>query len=275
MANIKYFSKVISSYLEPATDHSCLFCGCVESDIIGKKYFFLQLRKCKKCGLLYRYPKDKISDSVNFYQSDYKEGFTTKFPSQEYLKNLLDRNFIGSPKDISKKINLINSYVPKGHVLDYGCSWGYSIWQFKNAGYEATGFEISKPRAKFGIDKLNIEIIDDLHRYDALPPESFEIIFSSHVLEHLTDISKTFQRFYKLLKENGILALFVPDCDGCDVSDVFNQKKSYAFGEKHTIAYTSDFLSKALKSIGFTIISIENTQQFGFPELVTLAQKNY
>lgn len=274
MTKIKYLSKIFRAYLEPSSDKSCLFCGCSESIIIGRKYFLVQLRKCNNCGLLFRFPKEKSIENFEFYQSDYNEGFTTTLPSKDQLSILLKNKFIGSPKDISEKINFISSYASEGHVLDFGCSWGYSVWQFNNAGYKATGFEISKPRAKFGIDKLNVNIIDEFYRLESIPSESYEIIFSSHVLEHLTDISNTFQELYRLIKKNGILALFLPDCDDCDITDVFLQKRSFAFGEKHTIAFTSDFLREALKNVGFSIIYLENTQHFGFPEIVVIALKN-
>lgn len=269
MPNLKYLTKVAKAYLSVPIDETCPFCHHNEANILGRKYVLVQLRKCLNCGLMFRFPKEQTEENLRFYQSDYKEGLTTDLPNELELKRLLDNKFQGTPKDFSAKINLVRSYLSTGKVLDYGCSWGYGVWQFKQAGYEITGFEISQPRADFGRRSLGVDIISQQEEINNLDDQSFDIIFTSHVIEHLPDISNLFTLFHKLLKPGCILAIFVPNCNGCDSSTVFNQKKSFAFGEKHTIAYDSSFLSQTLENYKISVRFLaENTE-----ELQVIGQK--
>lgn len=72
-----------------------------------------------------------------------------------------------------------------------------------------TGFEISRKRAGYGRDRLGLDIIDDPAKLAALPDNSLDIIFTSHVLEHLPDLKDPFALFHRLLKKDGLL---MPSC---------------------------------------------------------------
>lgn len=269
MANLKYLTNVAKSYLSLPMDETCPFCHCTQAKVLGRKYFLVQLRKCQHCGLMFRFPKEQPEESLRFYQSDYKEGLTTDLPTDLELKHLLENKFQGTPKDFSDKIDLVKSYLSKGKFLDYGCSWGYGVWQFKQAGYDTVGFEISQPRSEFGRRSLGVNIISRSEDINNIDSESLDIIFTSHVLEHMPDISHIFELFYRLLKPNGILAIFVPNCNDCDNSAIFNKKKSFAFGEKHTIAYDSSFLSQTLESYKFSVLLLKDN----LSELQIIAKK--
>ena len=69
-------------------------------------------------------------------------------------------NFSGTPRDINTWIGVLQFLRPGGRVLDFGCSWGYGTYQLRQAGFDAVGFEVSRPRAKFGREKLGLNIID-------------------------------------------------------------------------------------------------------------------
>ncbi|MDM8548990.1 class I SAM-dependent methyltransferase [Desulfobacterales bacterium HSG2] len=92
--------------------------------------------------------------------------------------------FRKTEKDFSVKIATLKELMPSGTVLDFGCSWGYATLQLREAGYDAIGFEISKQRAEFGRIHLGVTIIDEYSNLNKFPLSSFDIIFSSHVLEH-------------------------------------------------------------------------------------------
>jgi len=262
MANFKYLTKVAKAYLSLPMDKTCPYCHHTQAKVLGRKYFLVQLRKCHNCGLMFRFPKENFEESIKFYQSDYKEGLTTDLPSKLDLKHLLEQQFKGTSNDFSDKINLVKSYVSEGKVLDYGCSWGYGVWQFKQAGYDTLGFEISQPRAEFGCRYLGVDIISQAQEINNQGKESFDVIFTSHVLEHMPDISNVFELFHRLLKPCGTLAIFVPNCDGCDTSIGFKNKKIFAFGEKHTISYDSSFMSQILAKHNFKIHLLNNDSRF-------------
>jgi SAM-dependent methyltransferase len=132
-------------------------------------------------------------------------------------------------------------------LLDYGASWGYGVRQFKDAGYDAAGFEISRARAAFGSQRLGVRIVTDVRE---LMPASFDIVHTAHVLEHLADLRAAFADFRRLLRPDGHLVIFVPNGDGRSAR-ALGVKWGPMIGEKHVNALTGSFLERALSQYGF------------------------
>lgn len=249
MSKTRFLFRVLRAYLE-RQDKTCPCCDNSDTSVIGRKYLILQLRKCPVCNLMFRWPKDTPEFNKSFYQDRYQQvGLTTELPDLESLKQLTASNFCGTDKDFSEKIAVLKELVPQGRVLDFGCSWGYATYQLRHAGYDVFGFEISKPRAEFGRDFLKINILDDYGSLDQ-HRNSFDVIFSSHVLEHLPNFNGVFERFSALLKPEGILLLFIPNCGGDNAS-----KLGVNWGpmvcEKHPQALDRIFFETILPKYGF------------------------
>jgi SAM-dependent methyltransferase len=248
MASISFSIKVLHRYWENQP-RACPYCAGKETELLGRKKFLLELRRCQKCQLMFRYPQDVPQENAQFYQDEYEEGMTTGIPIQSELDQLLSTNFFGTEKDLSLKIQLIQDQCPSGHLLDYGCSWGYGMVQFKKAGYEVVGFEISNVRAQFGRQTLGLDILSHLGDLQALPGNCFDVIIANHVLEHLCEPKIAFEIWKRLLKPDGTLFIFVPNAGG-------NQAKMYGpnwgpmIGEKHPLAVDANFLFQNLPNHG-------------------------
>jgi SAM-dependent methyltransferase len=254
MARLDFLFKVIFKHIK-RSDKSCPFCQMNDLVLLGSKYFFLKLYKCNNCLLMFRYPKDNVGDNSRFYNFSYKEGFTTTVPEdsnklEEYTKT----NFHNSDKNFLEKIDIIKRFVkPKSHLLDFGCSWGYGTWQFKKAGFNAIGFEVDKNRAAYGRNNLGLEIIDNYQDLFFLPDSGLDLIFTNHVLEHLPNLNNIFNFFSRVLKPKGKLMIIVPNCSGMEIKDVFNSRKIYAFGEKHSLTFSNEFFETSLPKFGFDV----------------------
>jgi transcription elongation factor Elf1 len=199
----KYLLRSIANFNQKKI---CPFCGTETYKVVDRKYFFTSLLRCNDCGLQYRFPKDTKEFLVQFYQTEYSVDvhMMTDLPGENELKGLMEDNFSGL-RNYSKYIKAINSN-QNIRVLDYGCSWGYSIFQLKNAGYDVQGFEISVPRALYG-KKLNVEIVTDHNGIR----DNNDVILSSHVIEHLSDINDFIDIARKKLTREGALMIFCPN----------------------------------------------------------------
>src|SRR5438093_11980901 len=126
----------------------CPSCHCALSDLLAKKYLVSELRLCRQCKLLFRYPLDCEDETYAFYQSGYTQ---TDCPSDPELKELLSREFRAHERDYSEYISVLRDVglMPGNRILDYGCSWGYGTWQLQAAGFNTQAFEISEPRARY------------------------------------------------------------------------------------------------------------------------------
>lgn len=83
-----------------------------------------------------------------------------------------------------------------------------------------------------------------------LPDQSFDLIYSSHTLEHVASAKKTLVDTYRLLKPGGYFLVDVPNIDVIADDDVVEE----FFIDKHTFHFSRNVLRTCLEDIGFTII---------------------
>src|SRR5579872_7312550 len=165
----------------------CPYCGPgTRLQRLRRKKFVLDIMKCESCELIFRWPMESEDEADAYYQSEYGPAFPqVRLPDGARLRELMAENFAGSDLDLNAKIRVLKALRPEGRVLDYGASWGYGTCQLRKHGYDASGFEISRPRARFAREGIGLKMFDNLDEVAALPDGSFDVIFSNHVVEHL------------------------------------------------------------------------------------------
>lgn len=204
----KYLLRCASSYL---TGHAiaCPYCGSSASRVVQRRYIVSALRCCTNCKLRFRTPTETTDFNAKFYENEYQSGATTDLPSPTKLAGLIESGFAGSDKDFAHRIAVLQALgvEPGARVLDFGASWGYATWQLRRAGYDAFGLEVSRSRARFGRDNLGVPIYDD----PRLVPAGVDVVFSSHVLEHLPTPRYAFQLADRVTRPGGLFVAFVPN----------------------------------------------------------------
>ena len=255
MGRLAFLLRVVGQRIG-GQDVDCPYCGQSDTHVIGTKRLVLQLRRCAGCHLMFRWPKDTSEFNRRFYQRQYREGITTDVPDKAPLENLKASMFSGTEKALAEKIALLKILVPHGRVLDFGCSWGYGTLQLAAAGYDAVGFEISEPRAEFGRVNMGLTMISTEAELDKCA-ESFDAVFASHVLEHVPAPAAVFDRIASLLKPDGLLLAFVPNCGG-DEARRLGVEWGPMCCEKHPLAFDAAFLEGALAKHGLRAITFSD-----------------
>ncbi len=227
-------------------DNECPNCKSSTTEVVRRKYLFTSLRECTNCGLRYRTPTDRAVDTHHYYQEQYSFGFTTDCPQDEDLNKLLETHFRQSEKDFTQYLEVVHAAgVPaSGSLLDYGSSWGYGSWQFTQAGYKTSSFEISVPRANFAKQNLGCTILEDLSGTVG----AYDCVFSAHVIEHMTDPSTFWNAARQLLKPRGLAIVVVPNGDP-DAESFPNYDRLW--GKVHPLMLTARSLRYISDSHGF------------------------
>jgi hypothetical protein len=234
-------------------DHSCPYCRSRSVSLIDRKYIVTRLFECQECHLYFRHPKDEPGFNADFYQEDYEEfGLTTHIPPADILEVHKKNNFKDSGKDYSSQVAIIGSLFQKRNlkIIDYGASWGYASFQFRNAGFEVQSYEISRLMAKKGNELLGLDIKTEV---SALGPGN-DVFYSSHVIEHIPDIAQLIQTASKLLSENGLFIAYSPNG-----SKPYREKQPEVFssfwGMVHPNFLNADFYSTIFKKKPYIITS--------------------
>jgi len=105
------------------------------------------------------------------------------------------------------------------------------------------------------------------------PDESFDVIYCSHVLEHVVDDRKAMREFHRVLKTGGWAILLVPitvERTYEDPSIVDRQARLQAFGqEDHVRRYGVDYVDR-LRDAGFSVQTIKASEFIRGDQLVQM-----
>ena len=116
----------------------------------------------------------------------------------------------------------------------------------KNSQIDYLSADLNNPRAMVKMDITNI-LYDD---------QTFDVIYCSHVLEHVPDDIKALKELFRVLKDNGWALIMVPVMNEYTFEDssVTNpEERERVFGQSdHVRRYGPDFLDR-LKEAGFTV----------------------
>lgn len=248
MDKLTFFLSLMLKYAT-GQNTECPYCASSRTSCIQRKKVLLQLRRCEGCSLLFRYPKNDQEENWGFYQKKYVEPTVTDLPPTEEIAAHKATRFVGVGRDLTEHLKTVKAIAPNGRLLDYGCSWGYCVYQFREAGYDTVGFEISRPRVDYGHSVLDVNLTSDIEQF---PDASFDVIYSAHVLEHIPSPRSSFQNFQRLLKPGGTLFIYVPNCAGSAAKRLGIHWPTM-INEKHVLALTAEFFQRNLPSYGFTL----------------------
>jgi len=156
--------------------------------------------------------KEELEDFYpnKYYQKD-KGSYSHEYAEEEILniQYKIERKY-----EIIKTLIEINGKKAL-RFLDIGCGEGWTLKFFKQKGWDVTGLDYSD----YGMKKHNSEYIEFLIQGDIyknikemlIEKESFDLIWLDNVLEHVVDPGNLLKETHKLLNDNGILMIQVPN----------------------------------------------------------------
>lgn len=162
--------------------------------------------KCNECGLIYSNPLPIPFDIQDHY------GIPPENYWVESYFNVSDNYF----KNEIKKLQELIDFKAGMKSLDIGAGIGKQMIALEKIGFDAYGFEPSKPFyekaiSKMGINpsKLKLGTIEEVDYQE----NYFDFISFGAVLEHLYDPDASIQKALKWLKPNGLIHIEVPSSD--------------------------------------------------------------
>ena len=162
--------------------------------------------KCHDCGLIYANPQPVPFDLQDHYG----------VAPEEYWKEShfqVDRNYFQTEL---RRIHQLIDFKKGMKSLDVGAGLGKSMIALTEAGFDAYGFEPSRPFYERAISKMRISpdrlkpgMIEDTD----YPDNMFDFITFGAVLEHLYDPSASIVKAMRWLKQGGLMHIEVPSSD--------------------------------------------------------------
>ena len=239
--------------MEKITHTNCPLC---KSDII-KSYLKLsdysiskedyEICKCGNCNFLFtqRIPAEHeigayyISEDY-ISHSDTQKGLISKL--YHFARKIM----------LNKKYRLIKKISSGKDILDIGCGTGYFLNHMKQKGYETLGVEVSEQAREFGKQKFGLNILPPDELLNEKITGQFKIITLWHVLEHLFHPEKYLQTIFKILDNDGVLILALPNPNCYDARFYKTHWAGYDV-PRHIWHFTPETINRMAIANGFEI----------------------
>ncbi|MCM8787665.1 MAG: class I SAM-dependent methyltransferase [Candidatus Omnitrophica bacterium] len=153
------------------------------------------LVKCKNCGLVYVNPRPKPTNIVESYKNEKEtEKIMKWYKNQEANKK----------PDNLRRINIIKEEISfkckkSLKLLDLGCGDLFFLRLAKKENFDVFGLEIRK-WAKHIARRYNISLYTKPLEECNIKENSFDVIHSDSVFEHLTNPKGVLKECYKILR---------------------------------------------------------------------------
>lgn len=172
---------------------------------------------CSGCGAWYLDPRPAASTLPIIYPPDYyayvqdsKEQSGEKVESRGVFSALGALLFKKRIEPIARHIAL----GPDKRWLDIGCGNGSVLQAMKEAyGVDGTGLDLSEEAAAFCRKRGFEAHAGRFEDYRPAPGEAYDLVHSSHVIEHLESPYEYLRKTFDLLKPGGLCVFITPNTD--------------------------------------------------------------
>jgi len=167
-----------------------------------------QLLRDETFDLLKTHPQPALENLGRYYESDdYISHTDGKRSFFEKIYHAVKQ------KALRDKINLLQQFKPsKGELLDIGAGTGDFLVVAKNNNWNITGIEPSE-KAKGIANNKGIPFTGSIQDVES---HSKDVITMWHVLEHVPDVRLQISELKRVLKEDGVVFIAVPNFNSDD-----------------------------------------------------------
>ncbi len=166
----------------------------------------LDLHRCRDCGLVFMDPLPTRAELPALYPAHYHNFDPPSNPiSRLLLEQYYDHQTAGCRAHMP----------PDGAFLEIGCASGEILARMQDAGYDdVQGVELSIEACEQAWKRGLKVFHGTLDEFET--DQRFDVIFMSHVIEHVLDPVATVAKIRSLLEPGGVLSIETPNVGSLD-----------------------------------------------------------
>lgn len=201
--------------------------------------------ECHSCKFWFTNPIPDLEQIGEYYKS---ENYISHTSSK---KGLFERLYhIVRKRAIKKKFKLVSKGANKGQLLDIGCGTGDFLNYVHEKQWRTKGLEPSDDARELAAKKgLDVSHSSDLYR---LPENTFDRITLWHVLEHVYNLNEDLSQIKRLLKDDGLLFVAVPNRGSFDAQHYGKFWAAYDL-PIHLYHFTPNDIRKLMREHGMEV----------------------
>lgn len=254
-----------------ATASACLYCGSTNLaplysgvrdrlDFVPGERTFLG---CRECGSAVLEPLPRTEDLPAFYPPVYS--FTLELGGTSRFKRLLSRaeyhlyfkpQYTAQVRRVMRACGWKNGSGKK--LLDVGCGRGLRLLEFRKLGFDVHGLDVQPDVVRYLNEDLKIpaQCADVSSMNRMYEPESFDLVTTYFLIEHIPDVREAFAAMFDLLKPGGWVAAAVPFVDSLQAKGFGRRWINVSEAPRHLSLPTQKGIDLACRSAGFEGIAV-------------------
>jgi 2-polyprenyl-3-methyl-5-hydroxy-6-metoxy-1,4-benzoquinol methylase len=177
------------------SDEKCRLCGSK----LASNWFIAwdhEIYACSQCGFLFAI---KLAGAP---APNYESGYHSDFIERDMKADTLER--------YEALLKELGSMAPGRRLLDIGCGAGGFLNFARSLGWSVSGIDGSQAAVQHALNAYRLDAtVADLNRHE-LQPGDYDVIWSFHVIEHLSDPLHLIRSAAAALVPNGLIFIGTP-----------------------------------------------------------------
>lgn len=166
---------------------------------------------CEACDVRYLYPGLTQEEEARFYRAEF-EGFMASRAGKVGGWHKAEDHLLANEPTRQRRMKYLAPHLGElSRLLEVGCSSGFMLFPFAEAGHACTGIEPSGVFSEF-VKNRGLTVYDSLSQMQESAPEvQFDVILHFFVLEHIADPVAFLEAQLALLKPGGKIIFEIPN----------------------------------------------------------------
>jgi SAM-dependent methyltransferase len=173
----------------------CNVCHATTLDVVDAD---CNVVRCHVCDYIFDNPRPAMEELVNFYSRP------AQYDSWLTQLDVRDRLW-------KRRLNKLKSTKKPGSLLDVGTGIGQFLSLARNSYADVYGTEVSSTAVQIAKEKYQLDLFQGTLENLEMQGRVFDNITMFHVLEHVPDPRSILETCHRLLSEQGILVIAVPN----------------------------------------------------------------
>lgn len=140
-------------------------------------------------------------------------------------------------------------------ILEIGSGRGAMVHELKKRGHDVTGTEVNREYIEYARDEYDIELapISTATTDLPFPNESFDLVVSFDVFEHISKTKEHIDEVKRILKPGGSYLLCTPNKITNIPFEIWKEKSLTRYKEYHVALHTYGHIQMRFQQAGFTV----------------------
>lgn len=219
---------------------TCIFCGQQNFQVLFSVDEY-RVCKCRHCHLVQTSPLPPEDTRDDLYDYGYFEKLTGRKEQERfYQQRFLDQ---------------ILQYKRSGKMLEIGVGIGLFMELASQAGWKIEGLDPSRAACQYVTETYHLPTHVGLLSQGRFPSGYFDVLALRHVLEHVPTPLAFVKELHRIVKDDGIIAMAVPNFGGVHAS-LARERWFHLSLPYHVAHYTPKTLTMLLDTCGFEIVQL-------------------